>query len=62
MALEPTQLSPTLGFAVDTWATVAVARNADAMRYAVPLSWDGKWSDKALLWVHLRVEPLRRMP
>ena len=134
MALELAQLSPTLGSAVDTWATVAVAigtigavayalfrdliiaprrrprldlrfdpagndrsahdaapmqldvnpkptggqhilepgtyeisieiraRNADALRYVVPLSCDGKWSDKAALWDHLRVEPLQRVP
>jgi hypothetical protein len=37
------------------------ARNADAIRYAVPLSWDGKWSGKAEMWDHLRVEPPRKV-
>ena len=101
-----------LGFAVDTWATVAVAigtigavvyahvdlagddpaplqldlnpkptgnqdllepgtyeisieiraRNADALRDVVPVSWDGQPSDRAAMWDHLRVEPRRRVP
>jgi hypothetical protein len=38
------------------------ARNADALRYVVPVSWDGKWSDQAVLRDHLRVESLRRVP
>jgi hypothetical protein len=37
------------------------ARNADAIRYAVPLSWDGKWSGKDAMWDHLRVEPPRKV-
>jgi hypothetical protein len=37
------------------------ARNADAIRYAIPLSWDGKWSGKAEMWDHLRVEPPRKV-
>ena len=37
------------------------ARNADAIRYAVPFSWDGKWSGKAAVWEHLRVEQPRRL-
>jgi hypothetical protein len=37
------------------------ARNADAIRYAVPFSWDGKWSGQAAMWEHLRVEPPRRL-
>jgi hypothetical protein len=37
------------------------ARNADAIRYVVPVSWDGKWSDKDTIWDHLRVEPLRKV-
>jgi hypothetical protein len=37
------------------------ARNADAIRYAVPFSWDGKWAGKAAMWEHLRVEPPRRL-
>ena len=37
-------------------------RNADALRYVVPLSWDGHRSDRAAMWDHLRVEPLRRVP
>jgi hypothetical protein len=36
------------------------ARNADAIRYAVPLTWDGKWTGKAEMWDHLRVEPPRK--
>jgi hypothetical protein len=38
------------------------ARNADAIRYAIPVSWDGKWSGKAELWDHLHIEPPRRAP
>jgi hypothetical protein len=38
------------------------ARNADALGYVVPVSWDRKWSDQAAMWDHLRVEPLRRVP
>jgi hypothetical protein len=37
------------------------ARNADAIRYVVPVSWDGEWSEKAAMWDHLRVEPPRRV-
>jgi len=37
------------------------ARNADTIRYAVPVSWDGKWSGKAAMWDHLRVEALRKV-
>jgi hypothetical protein len=33
------------------------ARNADAIRYLVRVFWDGKWSGKAAMWDHLRVEP-----
>jgi hypothetical protein len=36
------------------------ARNADATRYAIPVYWDGKWSGKAAMWEHLRVEPPRK--
>jgi hypothetical protein len=36
------------------------ARNADATRYAIPVHWDGKWSGKAAMWDHLRVEPPRK--
>ena len=35
------------------------ARNADAICYVVPVVWDGKWSGKAAMWDHLRVEPPR---
>ena len=38
------------------------ARNADALRYAIPFSWDGNWSGTAAMWEHLRVEPPRRLP
>jgi hypothetical protein len=37
------------------------ARNADAARYAIPVYWDGKWSGKAAMWDHLRVEPPRKV-
>jgi len=37
------------------------ARNADAIRYAVPFTWDGKWEGGAAMWEHLRVEPPRRL-
>jgi hypothetical protein len=37
------------------------ARNADAIRYAIPVSWDGKWSGKSAMWDHLRVEPPRKV-
>jgi hypothetical protein len=36
------------------------ARNADAIRYAIPVSWDGKWSGREAMWDHLRVEPPRK--
>jgi len=37
------------------------ARNADAIRYAIPVTWDGKWSGKDEMWDHLRVEPPRKV-
>jgi hypothetical protein len=37
------------------------ARNADASCYAIPVHWDGKWSGKAAMWNHLRVEPPRKV-
>jgi hypothetical protein len=37
------------------------ARNADAICYAVPVSWDGKWSEKAAMWDHLLVDPPRKV-
>jgi hypothetical protein len=37
------------------------ARNADAIRYVIPVQWDGKWSGKAAMWDHLRVEPPRKV-
>jgi hypothetical protein len=37
------------------------ARNADAIRYAIPVCWDGKWSGNAAMWDHLRVEPPRKV-
>jgi hypothetical protein len=37
------------------------ARNADASRYGIPVYWDGKWSGKAAMWDHLRVEPPRKV-
>jgi hypothetical protein len=37
------------------------ARNADAARYAIPVYWDGKWSGKAAMWDHLRLEPPRKV-
>jgi hypothetical protein len=37
------------------------ARNADAIRYTIPVSWDGKWSGKAAMWDHLLVEPPRKV-
>jgi hypothetical protein len=36
------------------------ARNADAIAYVIPLDWDGKWSGKAAMWDHLRVEQPRK--
>jgi hypothetical protein len=38
------------------------ARNADALRYAIPISWDGKRPGGAAMWDHLRVEPPRKAP
>ncbi|HKC21728.1 MAG TPA: hypothetical protein VKB64_04355 [Gaiellaceae bacterium] len=35
------------------------ARNADATRYVVPVSWDGAWPEKDAIWDHVRVEPPR---
>jgi hypothetical protein len=37
------------------------ARNADAIRYAIPVQWDGKWSGEEAMWEHLRVELPRRV-
>jgi hypothetical protein len=37
------------------------ARNADAIRYVIAVSWDGKWSGKDAMWDHLRVEPPRKV-
>jgi hypothetical protein len=37
------------------------ARNADAVRYTVGVDWDGKWSGKAAMWDHLRIEPPRKL-
>jgi hypothetical protein len=37
------------------------ARNADAIRYAIPVYWDGRWSGKDAMWDHLRVEPPRKL-
>src|SRR5262249_34731711 len=37
------------------------ARNGDAIRYTIPVSWDGEWSGKAAMWDHLRVEPPREV-
>jgi hypothetical protein len=37
------------------------ARNADAVRYAVPVHWDGDWSGKDTMWEHLRVGPPRKV-
>ena len=37
------------------------ARNADATRYAISVSWDGRWSGKAAMWDHLRLEPPRKV-
>ena len=36
--------------------------NGEAACYAIlPVSWDGKWSGKAAMWDHLRVEPPRKV-
>ena len=37
------------------------ARNADAIRYAIEVAWDGGWSGKAAMCEHLRVEPPRKV-
>ena len=37
------------------------ARNADAIRYAIPVRWDGNWSGKAAMWDHLLVEQPRKV-
>ena len=37
------------------------ARNADAMRFTVAVSWDGGWSGKEAIWEHLRVDPPREV-
>jgi hypothetical protein len=37
------------------------ARNADAIRYAIPVAWDGNSSGEAGPWDHLRVEPPRKV-
>jgi hypothetical protein len=37
------------------------ARNADAIRYSIPVAWDGKWSGQEAMWEHLRVETPRKV-
>jgi hypothetical protein len=37
------------------------ARNADAIHYVIPVYWDGKWSGKAAMWDHLRLELPRKV-
>jgi len=37
------------------------ARNADAIRYGIRVSWDGKWSGRTAMWDHLLVEPPRKV-
>jgi hypothetical protein len=37
------------------------ARNADAIRYAISVRWDGEWSGEEAIWEHLRVEPPRKV-
>ena len=37
------------------------ARNADAIRYSIPVHWDGNLSGKDAIWEHLRVEPPRKV-
>ena len=37
------------------------APNADAIRDAIQVYWDGKWSGKAAKWDHLRLEPPRKV-
>ena len=37
------------------------ARNADAICYAVPVTWDGEWSGKDAMWEHLLVGPPRKV-
>jgi hypothetical protein len=37
------------------------ARNADAIRYAIAVSWDGEWSGRTAMWDHLVVEPPRKV-
>jgi hypothetical protein len=37
------------------------ARNADAQRYVVPISWDGETADPSALWDHLSLDSPRRV-
>ena len=37
------------------------ARNADTIRFTIPVVWDGKWSGKSAMWDHLRIEPPRKV-
>jgi hypothetical protein len=37
------------------------ARNADAVCYVIPVSWDGQWSGQAAIWDHLSVEAPRKV-
>jgi hypothetical protein len=37
------------------------ARNADAIRYAIGVHWDGKWPGRAAMWDHLRVDVPRKV-
>jgi hypothetical protein len=37
------------------------ARNADAIRDAIPVCWNGSWCGRAAIWDHLRVEAPRKV-
>jgi hypothetical protein len=59
LASKPADDRGTLASGTYEVAVEVRARNADAIRYVIPVSWDGKWSGKAAMWDHLRVDPPR---
>jgi hypothetical protein len=58
---EPAVGRDTLDTGTSEIAVEVRARNADAIRYVIPVSWDGGSSGEAAPWDHLRVEPPRRV-
>jgi hypothetical protein len=61
VSAEPAAGGDTLGSGTCEIAVEIRARNADAIRYDIPVSWDGKPAAGAAVWDHLLVEPPRKV-